>query len=463
MPAPQSAPRPAPTGNPLAAASGGMPDPDNREGMNKFIGQQQAQSAYRQQVFQQQTAQANSYFKVMNEPMEAAKKAGDTKLLRKYMQQAVEENPGNQVVAQRTKQITTMMDNGWVPGPGSTSTIDLNIPPSDSPQYRGIADQLAPYMPEGTQPTPDSVVRISMDGKRITSVDDTVSNIAGGKTKTPEQIAEGVLREKLHRRPTMTEVADYIKAEKEDIADHSKATTNMYVTQRDEKKEALKEKAADAKKSPDEDMLPMVADYLVSHKLPGNMRDPATQAQFRRVANAQLKYYGISPMEWAKMGPNSQAGQKALNKIATINAQVQRDEETAKKLLVNVVTQGKAIKSSMSGFKKADDWLNHLRAEYKGNPKAVNINNTIYEALVDYGKVMGGNVGAGGLTDSARKEAQMLLTAGMAGGDGVQEIVDNMIANMAVRTTSNKQISEGINASISDAFKSGEKKPLASY
>lgn len=444
---------PAPSGNPLASPRPQMPTMSP-----EFIGQQQAAVEYRQKIQAQQTAQAEQYYTIVQEPIEHAKQSGDMKTLRKILEMSVSENPGNQVIAQKSKAMLTMMDNGVVFGPGQTATMPLNIPGRDTPEFQKVVEKLSPFLPEGITPTPGTQWKLNVDGKRIVSASEVSDGSAKEPASTEANYRQG-LEEKLRQEhPDWSKKKIQFEAANQVRKENEKAAKEKFVFQVDyraEKKDESEAKKNAAKKSPDEDMLPAAMEYFVTHKLPGNMRDPATQKQFRRVFNNTLKRYGISPEAWAQMGPNSQAAQKALNKITTVNAQVSRDEETAKTLLRNVVKQGKAIQPSMSGFKKLDDWINHLQSHYRGNPKAVNVENTIYEALVDYGKVMGGNVGAGGLTDSARREAQNLLTAGMAGGKNIQEIVDNMISNMEVRTSSNKTAENALNNVITGALNRG--------
>ena len=68
-------------------------------------------------------------------------------------------------------------------------------------------------------------------------------------------------------------------------------------------------------------------------------------------------------------------------------------------------------KLNLSKFKKFADFEKAAKKDFFGDKDAQVLYGTLYETLVDYSKVVGGNFGAAGLTDAARREGEKLLSA----------------------------------------------------
>jgi hypothetical protein len=185
------------------------------------------------------------------------------------------------------------------------------------------------------------------------------------------------------------------------------------------------------------------ASMFVFGKLPsgfGQMRDSNMKSQVANESARLAKQYGISPVQWAQGTMDVQSRQRALNRVRTVNAQVLENERVANDLLDRAKVQHSELKG-YSGIKGIDNLIFKGKNEFLGKSKERTIAGTIYEALVDYSRVISGNISAQGVTDTARSEGIKLLSAA-DDPEAFASIIDNMKATMKMRVSANEGVQD---------------------
>lgn len=409
-----------------------------------------------QAMVQQQTAlyeeQGKQYGSIIGPEVDTYVKNGDMKGLRGVMEKMKKELPNNPLARAKADHAISFIENGGTFGEGGITSYPVVVTEAN----QKVVQQK--YMEAGGDPrmTPvpgETWSFTDQKGKTVRVVQD----VAGvGKEPTTSQamwikgrVAELMKSGGMRREQAETQASEEYENRLDKRKENNTRVTVQLRTDAKDKTDAKKE----ARKTGDpNDMQMMVADYIVTGKQPTNMRDAATQRQFRREANKMLKQYGMDPMTWAKSRVDARAATHALNKVQEVNTKTNQLEETANKLLDRAIEQHSSLK--LGKTRKINDWLNHAKANWQGDPKTRTIEGTIYEALVDYGRVMSGNTSQGGITDSARAEAEKLLSAA-DNREAFLSIVENMKKTMSLRQEANRSVESALNQRISGQFSSG--------
>ncbi len=124
---------------------------------------------------------------------------------------------------------------------------------------------------------------------------------------------------------------------------------------------------------------------------------------------AIAKSQGLDNVNMAVNRIKNRSDQTAINQAQKILSMTKGYEDTVNNY-IPVLKQQRA-ELNLSKFKKFADFEYAASKDFFGDAKAQQLYGTLYETLVDYSKVVGGNFGASGLTDAARKEGDKLLAA----------------------------------------------------
>jgi hypothetical protein len=105
----------------------------------------------------------------------------------------------------------------------------------------------------------------------------------------------------------------------------------------------------------------------------------------------------------------NRSDQTSINQAQKILTMTKGYEDTVNNYIPILKEQRAAM--NLSKFKKLADFEYAASKDFFGDANAQKLYGTLYETLVDYSKVVGGNFGAAGLTDAARREGDKLLAA----------------------------------------------------
>lgn len=168
--------------------------------------------------------------------------------------------------------------------------------------------------------------------------------------------------------------------------------------------------------------------YLDTGRLPSMGYGRAAQGVRQQIMNKAAEQTGGGSIAGAQMMYKGDAA--ALSKVRNTEALTQGFEETVKSYIPRLREMRGDL--ALSPFRKVAQWEYALKKDIIGDPKAQAMHTLLYETLVDYGKVVSGQFGVGGLTEGARKEAQGLLDAA-SNPAAFNKVLDTMEWSMTQR------------------------------
>ena len=411
---------------------------------NKRVGMIRAYQTALQQDTAYYSAQGKEYADLQKSGIENAVEKGDMKGLKAIYEQAIKDLPSNPIVYQKAKMVMDFIDNGGKIYPDQSAETTITVAPENQEQYTKL---LQPFLGDKLRPSVGEVYKIKMKNGQVISA---VSTDAVGGGKEPAGVdakyVDGIEKQLRADHPDWPkgkvefEAAKQVR--KENLA-NAKEKVQFSVNLREGLKEG-KEKKEEAKAETDPGLDLAAANYAVTGRLPVGLSrqiGKAGLATVQRKAAEMVKGWGLTPTQWVAATSSARAAQHALNKIKDLNTKTQQLEGTAEQLLDRAAEQRSGL-PQLTDVRKVDEWLRGLKS-MQGDYKQRRIEGTVYEALVDYGRVMSGSVSQSGITDTARKEAVRLLMVA-DNEQAFKAIVENMKRTMALRLKANDKVEQGL-------------------
>lgn len=192
-----------------------------------------------------------------------------------------------------------------------------------------------------------------------------------------------------------------------------------------------------------EDAKEMGKQYVMTGTMPQGLGlgSPGMRKQIIHEGTQWAKQNGMNNVNLALKQLQYKADQRSLTKTSEIAAMTENYEKTVESYIPILKAQSAAVKRVP--IRSIAELQMRVEKDMIGDPDAKVFYGTLYETLVDYSKVVTGNFGMGGLTDSARVEGQKLLSVADK-PETFNKVLDNFQVLMNKRTGALKGTAEGI-------------------
>ena len=147
-------------------------------------------------------------------------------------------------------------------------------------------------------------------------------------------------------------------------------------------------------------------------------------------ASALAKSQGLDNVNLAVTKLQNKSDQASITQAGKILNMTKGYEETVKSYIPLLKQQRADL--HLSKFKKFADFEYAASKDWFGDPDAQRLYGTLYETLLDYSRVVGGNFSSVGLTDAARREGALLLSASNS-PEAFNKVLDNFQNTMHLR------------------------------
>ena len=378
---------------------------------------------------------------------EKIKEAGDDPGMQAFLKVAANQ-PGSV-----GKFAQTHIDANYHTTPSGDETVTISYPNTEEGR-KGLADRKAALSKE-YENNPDAVRAIS---------DMTVGNeykykrnknkSFGGITKgsggldATQRLVKGVIEEQLakngiQREASKSEIAEGVVALKQSEKMDSPERERQVVRETGAKAYSGEKSREEAQKMDPADAQEMGKQYVMTGTMPQGLGlgGIALKKQIVHEGLLWAKQNGMNDVNLALKQLQYKADQSSLTKTENIAAMTENYEKTVESYIPMLKEQQKAV--ARVPIKSIAELQMRVEKDMIGDPDAKAFYGTLYELLVDYSKVVTGNFGMAGLTDSARQEGAKLLSVADK-PETFNKVLDNFQALMNKRTGALKDTANGI-------------------